>query len=254
MKPNILYRPGTASTAQPPLLFVHGEFAGAWCWDEQFVPFFQNHGYDCFALDFRGHGLDSRWFCLQLLGIEDYVQDLVLRLMTPTTFWSSPEPAQQHLNDDAIRIVEVDENPGLYKEAHIPGAIGFDWRLDLQDQVKRDFLGPDDFGGALRQPRDLERAPGDPVRGPQQLVRRIHVLVPEVLRASQRQAAERSARALDRRGPSDHDRSPKLPRPPRSPPRPATIRSAPSATRSWPRCTTTISWSTCARPRSTRVS
>ena len=51
-----------------------------------------------------------------------------------------------HLDDDSIRIVEVDENPALYAEAHIPGAIGFDWRNDLQDQVKRDFLSPEDFG------------------------------------------------------------------------------------------------------------
>jgi thiosulfate/3-mercaptopyruvate sulfurtransferase len=42
--------------------------------------------------------------------------------------------------------VEVDENPALYAEAHIPGAIGFDWKKDLQDQVKRDFLGPAEFG------------------------------------------------------------------------------------------------------------
>jgi thiosulfate/3-mercaptopyruvate sulfurtransferase len=53
---------------------------------------------------------------------------------------------QDHLDDDSIRIVEVDENPTLYAEAHIPGAIGFDWRRDLQDQVKRDFLGPEEFG------------------------------------------------------------------------------------------------------------
>ena len=53
---------------------------------------------------------------------------------------------EDHLDDDSIRIVEVDENPALYAEAHIPGAIGFDWKTDLQDQVKRDFLGPDDFG------------------------------------------------------------------------------------------------------------
>ena len=57
-----------------------------------------------------------------------------------------PEWLEEHLNDDDIRVVEVDENPALYAEAHIPGAIGFDWRLDLQDQVKRDFLGPEDFG------------------------------------------------------------------------------------------------------------
>jgi thiosulfate/3-mercaptopyruvate sulfurtransferase len=51
-----------------------------------------------------------------------------------------------HLDDDSIRIVEVDENPALYAEAHIPDAIGFDWKKDLQDQVKRDFLGPEEFG------------------------------------------------------------------------------------------------------------
>mgnify|MGYP001155179875 CR=1 FL=1 len=51
-----------------------------------------------------------------------------------------------HLNDDSVRFVEVDEDAGLYAKAHIPGAIGFDWQADLQDPVKRDFLGPEDFG------------------------------------------------------------------------------------------------------------
>ncbi len=53
---------------------------------------------------------------------------------------------QQHLHDEGVRIVEVDENPALYEEAHIPGAIGFDWKEDLQDEVRRDFLGPQAFG------------------------------------------------------------------------------------------------------------
>jgi thiosulfate/3-mercaptopyruvate sulfurtransferase len=53
---------------------------------------------------------------------------------------------QDHLEDPSIRIVEVDENPALYAEAHIPGAIGFDWKTDLQDQVKRDFLDAQAFG------------------------------------------------------------------------------------------------------------
>ncbi len=56
---------------------------------------------------------------------------------------------QDHLDDPNVRIVEVDENTELYAEAHIPGAIGFDWKKDLQDQVKRDFLGPEDFGRLL---------------------------------------------------------------------------------------------------------
>jgi thiosulfate/3-mercaptopyruvate sulfurtransferase len=66
----------------------------------------------------------------------DYAKDVLV-----DTQW-----VQDHLNDEGIRIVEVDENPALYAEAHIPGAIGFDWKKDLQDQVKRDFLGPDAFG------------------------------------------------------------------------------------------------------------
>jgi thiosulfate/3-mercaptopyruvate sulfurtransferase len=57
-----------------------------------------------------------------------------------------PEWLDEHMHDENIRIVEVDENPALYAEAHIPGAIGFDWRKDLQDHVRRDFLGPEDFG------------------------------------------------------------------------------------------------------------
>src|SRR5258708_29710727 len=66
----------------------------------------------------------------------DYAKDVLVE-----TDWVA-----EHLNDESIRIVEVDENPALYAEAHIPGAIGFDWKTDLQDQVKRDFLGPKDFG------------------------------------------------------------------------------------------------------------
>jgi thiosulfate/3-mercaptopyruvate sulfurtransferase len=57
-----------------------------------------------------------------------------------------PEWLEEHLNDKSIRVVEVDENPQLYAEAHIPGAVGFDWKRDLQDPVRRDFLGPEDFG------------------------------------------------------------------------------------------------------------
>jgi thiosulfate/3-mercaptopyruvate sulfurtransferase len=68
--------------------------------------------------------------------LSGYVKDVLVE----------PEWLQEHLNDESIRIVEVDENPQLYAQAHIPGAIGFDWRRDLQDPVRRDFLGPEDFG------------------------------------------------------------------------------------------------------------
>jgi thiosulfate/3-mercaptopyruvate sulfurtransferase len=68
--------------------------------------------------------------------VSDYANDVLV-----DADWLS-----EHLNDENIRIVEVDENPALYAEAHIPGAIGFDWKADLQDPVRRDFLGPEPFG------------------------------------------------------------------------------------------------------------
>jgi thiosulfate/3-mercaptopyruvate sulfurtransferase len=68
--------------------------------------------------------------------VAEYAKDVLVE-----TQW-----VQEHLNDDSIRIVEVDENPALYRDAHIPGAIGLDWQRDLQDQTRRDFLGPREFG------------------------------------------------------------------------------------------------------------
>jgi thiosulfate/3-mercaptopyruvate sulfurtransferase len=68
--------------------------------------------------------------------VADYAKDVLV-----DTQW-----VEDHLSDDSIRVVEVDENPGLYAEGHIPGAIGFDSQKDLQDQVERDFLGPQEFG------------------------------------------------------------------------------------------------------------
>src|SRR5436305_14559898 len=73
------------------------------------------------------------------MSVAEYAKDVLVE----------PEWLQEHLNDDSIRRVEVDENPDLYREAHIPGAIGFDWKQDLQDQVKRDFLSPEEFGRLL---------------------------------------------------------------------------------------------------------
>jgi thiosulfate/3-mercaptopyruvate sulfurtransferase len=71
--------------------------------------------------------------------VAEYTKDVLV-----DTQW-----VEDHLDDSSIRIVEVDENPALYAEAHIPGAIGFDWKKDLQDQVKRDFLDPEAFGKLL---------------------------------------------------------------------------------------------------------
>lgn len=47
----------------------------------------------------------------------------------------------EHANDPTVRIVEVDyDPPANYEMGHIPGAVLFDWRKDINDAVRRDIL------------------------------------------------------------------------------------------------------------------
>ncbi|MBK0866102.1 MAG: sulfurtransferase [Saccharopolyspora sp.] len=52
----------------------------------------------------------------------------------------STEWAEQNLNTDKVVFAEVDEDTTAYDGGHIPGAIKLDWRKDLQDHVRRDFV------------------------------------------------------------------------------------------------------------------
>jgi alpha-beta hydrolase superfamily lysophospholipase len=56
---------------------VHGAFAGAWCWDEYFLPWFSARGYAAHAVSLRGHGGSIRGNSLDSASIEDYVADAV---------------------------------------------------------------------------------------------------------------------------------------------------------------------------------
>lgn len=57
-----------------------------------------------------------------------------------TTEW-----LKQNLKTPNVRIVEVDVDPKLYAAGHIPGAVGFDWTTQLQDQVSRDIISKANF-------------------------------------------------------------------------------------------------------------
>jgi len=52
---------------------------------------------------------------------------------------------KQNLATTGIRVVEVDVDPKLYAAGHIPGAVGFDWTTQLQDQVARDIISRQQF-------------------------------------------------------------------------------------------------------------
>ncbi|WP_024440390.1 MULTISPECIES: alpha/beta hydrolase [unclassified Mycobacterium] len=68
---------GCVSEAHPaPLLFVHGAWHAAWCWDENFLGYFADLGYRALAVSFRGHGSSSNDKPLRHCSVEDYVQDV----------------------------------------------------------------------------------------------------------------------------------------------------------------------------------
>jgi len=62
-----------------------------------------------------------------------------------TTEW-----AEEHLNDTGIRFVEVDVDTEAYESGHLPGAVGWNWKGQLQDQLRRTIASKEDFQRLLR--------------------------------------------------------------------------------------------------------
>ena len=50
-----------------------------------------------------------------------------------------------HLGDDNLVVAEVDENPDVYEDGHIAGAVKLHWRDDLQDPIERDIIEKAEF-------------------------------------------------------------------------------------------------------------
>jgi thiosulfate/3-mercaptopyruvate sulfurtransferase len=63
----------------------------------------------------------------------------------------STEWVANHLNDPGIRIIESNEDPLLYATGHVPGAVEVDWTRDLNDPVRRDYLGREGFEALMRR-------------------------------------------------------------------------------------------------------
>src|SRR3954468_15864877 len=56
-----------------------------------------------------------------------------------------------HIDDPSIVLVEVDEDTSAYEKGHIRGAVRLDWKTDLQDPVKRDFVDREAFEKLLSE-------------------------------------------------------------------------------------------------------
>ncbi|MFN3884602.1 MAG: alpha/beta hydrolase [Rhodocyclaceae bacterium] len=70
------FQPQQPRPDAPPLLFLHGAYTAAWCW-EHYQPFFAAAGFENHALSFSGHGGSRRRDHLDSISIDDYVADVV---------------------------------------------------------------------------------------------------------------------------------------------------------------------------------
>lgn len=72
----ITRKPKTGGTRLTPLLFVHGAWHGAWCWDEYFLQYFADNGYLARAVSLRGHGKSEGRERLRWTSIRGFVADV----------------------------------------------------------------------------------------------------------------------------------------------------------------------------------
>src|ERR671920_859782 len=63
----------------------------------------------------------------------------------------SADWAQEHIGAPGIVFVEVDEDTSAYDKGHIEGAVKLDWKTDLQDPLRRDFVSKEQFEKLLSE-------------------------------------------------------------------------------------------------------
>jgi len=63
----------------------------------------------------------------------------------------SADWAEKNLGTPGLVFVEVDEDTSAYDAGHIPGAVKIDWKQDLQDPVRRDFVNQSQFEALLSE-------------------------------------------------------------------------------------------------------
>jgi thiosulfate/3-mercaptopyruvate sulfurtransferase len=63
----------------------------------------------------------------------------------------SADWAEENLTTPGVVFVEVDEDTSAYDGGHIAGAVKLDWKTDLQDQIRRDFINKEQFEALLSE-------------------------------------------------------------------------------------------------------
>jgi alpha-beta hydrolase superfamily lysophospholipase len=122
-KPSVVARPH-------PILFVHGMWHAAWCWEETFLPYFAQQGYPAFAVSLRGHGNSAGHERLRWSSLSQYVSD-VAQAVRETQ--SHPVVVGHSMGGVVVqKYIQKYEAPAAVLLASVPpgrGAWGATWRV-----------------------------------------------------------------------------------------------------------------------------
>jgi pimeloyl-ACP methyl ester carboxylesterase len=163
----IITRRPAGARRETPVLFVHGAYTAAWCWDEHFLPSFAEAGYEATALSLSGHGDSPGREFLDLLSLDDYVRD-VLEVMD--SFDTPPVLVGHSMGGMVVqKCLEVRQVPAAVFMASVPpqglwaSAVGLAMRKpDLMSELNSLLSGGSTSTEALRealfaQPVSMER-------------------------------------------------------------------------------------------------
>ncbi len=73
-------KPNNSNDSLPVLVFIHGAWHGAWCWEKNFLPFFTKSGFECYTFDLPYHGRSRHQKGINTYRISDYIDVLKIIL------------------------------------------------------------------------------------------------------------------------------------------------------------------------------
>lgn len=114
----LLHHAAPRPASRPPLLFIHGAYTSARCWEPHLLPWLADRGHDCWALSLPGHGESPDKSRLHQYGLEDYVTAV------HATLARLPEPpiliGHSLGGTVVLRLLERMTPPGVVLMAPVP--------------------------------------------------------------------------------------------------------------------------------------
>lgn len=132
---HVVRRDPTHQTHPAPILFVHGAWHAAWCWEEHFLDHFAQKGFRAAALDLRGHGSSPARGGFRTRRLRHYVADVA---EVAATFDTPPVVVGHSMGGMVVqKYLERHQAPGAVLLASGPprGVIGVTLRVLRQHPV-----------------------------------------------------------------------------------------------------------------------